>query len=257
MTAYLAALVIWGINTNRTFRNVFIAEGERVSFYWQSITESWIATLVLGACALLAGFSLDADLGLGLRFFQFHTAPVFTVVTLIAGGAFLLVMILQIVSLATNDAARVQAWRQISDGAGRNVALKDVAANLLIPRSEREKDLFTLVSLSAGICEEFTFRGVLFVIVATLLPGLSPYLIPLVAGALFGIAHSYQGLKGVAKTGLVGIGFCYLYLACGSLVPGIILHFVVDLANRFIFPDGFPPLLNEQPARHSNMIRPR
>jgi membrane protease YdiL (CAAX protease family) len=257
MAVYLTLIVISGINTNRVYRGVFIAESERVSVYWQTIIESWAAALILGACALLAGFGIDTDLGFGLHFFQFQTSLVFTIIVLLISGGFFLITLMQFISLATNNAARIQAWRQISDGASRNVVLKNVGENLLIPRSTREKNLFSLVSLTAAICEEFTLRGVLFIVIGMLLPGLSPYLVPLLAGALFGIAHCYQGLSGVLKTGLMGIGFGYLYLACGSLIPGIILHFLIDITNRYLFPDGFPHLLNGQTVHRPRMIRPR
>jgi membrane protease YdiL (CAAX protease family) len=246
---YLILIVVSGININRTYRGVFISESERISVYWQSIIESWAAALALGTCALLAGFQLDSDLGLGLHFFQFDTAPVFTIIVLILGGAFAVFSASQLIGLASSNNARVRLWQQISDGANRDVALKDVGQNLLIPRSAREKELFILLSLTAAICEEFTLRGVLFLVIQTLLPSLPLYLVPLIAGVVFGVAHSYQGVQGMLKTGLFGIGFGYLYLVCGSLVPGIILHFIVDFTNRFIFPNDFPLLATGQSDR--------
>ncbi|MDR0347842.1 MAG: CPBP family intramembrane metalloprotease [Coriobacteriales bacterium] len=248
MVTYLVLIVVSGVNINRMYRGVFVSENERVSVYWQSIGESWVAAIVLGACSLLAGFRIDTDLGLGIQFFQFNSPLILTAAVLIAAGAFAIFTALQLINLAGSNTARVQAWRQISDGANRNVALKDVGQNLLIPRSAREKDLFTLLSLSAAICEEFTLRGVLFMVIQTMFADLPLPLIPLIAGVIFGVAHCYQGPRGVLKTGIVGIGFGYLYLVCGSLVPGIILHFLVDFTNRFIFPDEFPLLKSGQPS---------
>jgi hypothetical protein len=249
VAVYLVIVIVSGIDLNRRYRGVFIAESERISIYWLSIAESWVGTLVLGAVALLAGFGLDTSLGLGLHFFQFRAPLALTIPVLIVAGGFTVLMIVQLFSLITDFNTRVQTWQKISNGARGNVVLSDVGANILIPRSAREKDLFTLVSLTAGVCEEFTMRGVLFVVLATLLPGLPVLLIPLVAGALFGIAHSYQGIPGVLKTGLMGIGFGYLYLVCGSLVPGMILHFIVDFNNRFIFPDEIPDIISRQVGR--------
>jgi hypothetical protein len=246
VTVYLVIIIVSGVGINRKYRGVFIAESERISTYWQAIAESWGATLILGAIALLAGFGLDTSLGLGLHFFQFRAPFALTIPVLIIAGGFAILTIAQLFSLATNFDARMRAWQQISDGARGNAVLADVGANLLIPRSAREKDLFTLVSLSAGVCEEFTLRGVLFVVFAVQLPDLPVVLIPLIAGVLFGVAHCYQGIQGVLKTGLMGIGFGYLYLVCGSLIPGMILHFIVDFTNRFIFPNEFPALIPRQ-----------
>jgi membrane protease YdiL (CAAX protease family) len=108
-----------------------------------------------------------------------------------------------------------------------------------MPRTPREKRVFTFVSLSAGICEEITTRGVWFLVLQSLLPEVPLLFIPLIAGALFGACHSYQGLTGTLRTGLIGIGFGYLYLATGSLIPGILLHFLVDFNGRFLYPKSF------------------
>jgi membrane protease YdiL (CAAX protease family) len=238
--AYLALTVASGITTNRRYRGVPVSENERVSVYRQAIASGWAAALVLGTCAVLAGFSLSADLGLSFRLFRFDVSFIYTVILLIIGGAFLVLMLRQLISLITDNNTRRQAWQQLGGGTERNAMLKDISENLLVPRSERERKFFVPLSLTAAICEELTMRGVLFVVIQTVLPGLPLYLIPLIAGVLFGVAHSYQGLGGVLKTGLAGIGFGCLYLACGSLIPGMILHFIVDVTNCFIVPDDLP-----------------
>jgi hypothetical protein len=244
MLMYLTVIIISGISINLRYRGVFIAESERISTYWHSIIEAWVAAFILGAIALAAGLGLDTSLGLGLNFFQYKAPLALTIPVLLIAGGFAIFTITQLFNLVTNLNARLRAWRQISNGARGNVVLADVAENLLIPRSAREKDLFTLVSLSAAICEEFILRGVLFVVIAALFPGLPMLLVPLVAGLLFGIAHCYQGVRGILKTGLVGICLGYLYLVCGTLIPGMILHFLVDITNRFLFPKKIPGIVS-------------
>jgi membrane protease YdiL (CAAX protease family) len=219
---------------------VAVSEKERISVYQQSIASSWVAALVLGVCAVLAGFSLSADLGLSFRLFRFNVSLIYTVILLVLGGVVLVLTLRQLVSLVLDDKVRMQAWQQLGGGTNRHAVLKGISENLLVPRSGREKKLFVPLSLTAAICEEFTMRGILFVVIQTVLPGLPLYLIPLIAGALFGAAHSYQGPSGILKTGLAGIGFGCLYRACGSLIPGMILHFIVDVTNCFLIPDDLP-----------------
>jgi len=117
----------------------------------------------------------------------------------------------------TPAAVPARWWRRL---------LPDFSA--LIPATTHERLLWAAVAVSAGVCEEVVFRGWLL---ATLHGGLrmDGTALIVIAAALFGLAHSYQGLAGVVLTGLVGAVFCGLYLATGSLLAPILLHIVVDL----------------------------
>jgi len=88
--------------------------------------------------------------------------------------------------------------------------------------------------LTAGICEEIIFRGLLLYILQGLFPNLSIVFILLIAFTLFGIGHLYQGIKGVINTAIVGAIFCCLYLVTNSLFLGMLLHFVMDFSSAFI-----------------------
>jgi len=50
-----------------------------------------------------------------------------------------------------------------------------------------------------------------------------------VSSIVFGMAHLYQGLKGVLGTGLFGLAMALLYAWSGSLLLPIILHALLDL----------------------------
>ena len=105
----------------------------------------------------------------------------------------------------------------------------------LLPNNAAERAAFVLVSLTAGVCEEVLFRGFLI----RLVYGDSAAAMPL-AGALavsslaFGLAHLYQGLKGVGRTTLAGCAFGLLFLLSGSLIPGILLHALMDLQMAYV-----------------------
>jgi membrane protease YdiL (CAAX protease family) len=95
--------------------------------------------------------------------------------------------------------------------------------------STAERAGFVAVALTAGVCEEILYRGFLIYALGRVLP--SPWVALVPAALIFGIAHAYQGPRGVAGTGLLGVFLGLLYLLSGSLWPGIGLHASVDLVN--------------------------
>lgn len=99
---------------------------------------------------------------------------------------------------------------------------------LLLPRTEEERKAWTGVSITAGLTEEFIFRGIL-IYTLTLYIDASDMTLAVIAGVLFGLAHAYQGVRGVLTTGVVGIGLGLLYLGMGVLWPVMVLHVVLDL----------------------------
>jgi membrane protease YdiL (CAAX protease family) len=49
--------------------------------------------------------------------------------------------------------------------------------------------------------------------------------------AAFGIGHAYQGLKGILKTTAAGAVMALILVATGSLVPGMIVHAIIDAGS--------------------------
>jgi membrane protease YdiL (CAAX protease family) len=104
-------------------------------------------------------------------------------------------------------------------------ALSTVAE--LLPRDRNDLSGFVALSITAGICEEILFRG--------LLPW---YLAPLagvwggqgLALIVFTTAHLYLGVTASLRAGLAGAACAGLYLWSGSLVPGMLLHAALDVA---------------------------
>ena len=95
----------------------------------------------------------------------------------------------------------------------------------MLPRTDAEMKTFYLVSATAGICEELLYRGYLFWYLGHWLP--QPWV--LVVGALvFGIGHSYQGLRGMVTTGIAGLVLGGVYLLTGSLYLSMVIHGLTD-----------------------------
>jgi uncharacterized protein len=90
--------------------------------------------------------------------------------------------------------------------------------------------------IGAGFYEEFMFRGFLMQGLAMLFgASRSAWTVAcLLQGALFGAAHAYQNLLGIAITGTLGVLMGLLVLASGrNLWPVIIGHGLFD-ASRFV-----------------------
>jgi hypothetical protein len=58
----------------------------------------------------------------------------------------------------------------------------------------------------------------------------------ILSSIFFGIAHMYQGWKGVLATGFVGLLLAWFYYMTGSLLLPIIIHALIDLRAMFLFP---------------------
>ena len=102
----------------------------------------------------------------------------------------------------------------------------------LLPRTAAERRLFACVGLTAGICEEWLYRGFFLAAVSALVGGVPDVVLVLVAAAAFGLAHVYQGVPGVVTTGVLGGVLAAVYVSTGSLLLPVLLHAAIDL--RFL-----------------------
>jgi len=109
--------------------------------------------------------------------------------------------------------------------------LKVSEVSAYVPRTKNDFRWFIILSISAGICEELLFRGFLMwyinefssIIIAVIL-----------SSVLFGLGHSYQGLKGVLQAGGIGLVMAVVYIFSGSLWIPIALHISVDIYSGML-----------------------
>jgi membrane protease YdiL (CAAX protease family) len=99
----------------------------------------------------------------------------------------------------------------------------------LLPRTTRERRAFAAVAVTAGVCEEALYRGVLLGLATALAPGLAPARLALLSAVAFGLAHTYQGPLGVLTTAVLGGCLAVLYLGSASLLLPVLYHLLVDL----------------------------
>ena len=102
----------------------------------------------------------------------------------------------------------------------------------LLPHTRIEITLWMFLSLSAGICEEFIFRGYLQKQLNGWLQNATAAV--LIQGIIFGTAHAYQGLKRVLTIIVLSSLIGWLAQWRKSTRPGMISHFLQDAMGGII-----------------------
>ncbi len=220
---YLLYEPIVGYYVFKSFARKLVDDtGVRLLYYKITIAGIWVPAAAIIAL-LFTGSLLPKDTGIGWISVNFEVFGRWgTYAILIIAGLVLASVVYQLLMTRFNEAFR------------KKVAALEVPhdIDLMLPRSGTEKRYWGLLSLSAGLTEELIYRGFLIFLLGYLFPGLNIYLCIVISALLFGLAHTYQGLSGVIKTGLFGLLLALVYICTGSILPGILLHFLLDYAAR-------------------------
>src|SRR5712692_5004040 len=99
-------------------------------------------------------------------------------------------------------------------------------AERILPQSTVELLPYLALAITAGLCEEFLYRGFAMAVLAHV--GLQTWAVVLLSSVLFGLAHSYQGRGGIVMPLLIGLILGTSRIAYDSLVPAIHWHSAVD-----------------------------
>lgn len=127
-------------------------------------------------------------------------------------------------------AAQLISIRKLAASDEKKASYRAALAHVefMMPRDRGEFRLFGTLSVIAGVCEEFLFRGyMMWVLVAYM----SFPLAVLVSAALFGLAHIYQGRRQAAKIGVIAVLMNIVVWLGGWLVPAMVLHAVFNAAT--------------------------
>jgi len=181
----------------------------RRTFYNWTLVSEWGVTGILLCWWLLMGRGV-MEIGLHLQ---------------VSGWQWLAVA----ASLAVAVVFTVSSWRA-ADNPGDLDKVRGQLGDLKLisPHTRAELRHFYGVSLTAGICEEILYRGLLMTALAGMI-GLWPAVI--VSSVVFGIGHSYQGAVGVLRTGLVGLVLALVVVFTGSLPVAMLIHAVIDMVQ--------------------------
>jgi membrane protease YdiL (CAAX protease family) len=182
----------------------------------QAYVTSAVTILVLGVLSLALGSRLVGIEGMGLRIEPGRAAY------LVSWGAGILV-------LGTATLWFFLVLRKRAGWAESRIVHE------LIPVTRREKGLYAGLSLCAGFGEELAYRG--YAIPAVIVAGGSAPVALALTSAAFAVLHSYQGVLGVVRTGVVGVIMGGVFLHTGSLWPPIVGHVLIDLVVGFVLAD--------------------
>jgi uncharacterized protein len=184
-----------------------VEPAERLSLYWSTIAFQWIAVIVVAWRAWAHGLTAQ-QLGLVMP------RPFWLSLITVCGAA--VIVTLQWLNLR-------RMGRSTSPLRGPLQAL----AERILPRSTIELVPFLALAVTAGLCEEFLYRGFAMAVISQ--AGLPTGLVILLSSILFGLAHLYQGRAGFVSTMVLGLLFGTSRAALGSLVPVIVWHAGVDV----------------------------
>ncbi|MEN3538840.1 CPBP family intramembrane glutamic endopeptidase [Microbispora sp. ZYX-F-249] len=216
LTAYLAvaAPLLGKRQYDRLARRRDHEPGALVRAYRLWITEEWVWVAVTAVILVLSPGVRAADLGFATPTHLSQIAPAVAGMT----GAIVIGTVL---------------LHRLSRS-GRVVPGQAAVAELL-PRTAVERWHGLAMAVTAGVCEEIVYRGLLIALGVGAL-GLSTTAAAALALAVFVAGHWYQGWKGMAVVALLGFWLTIVYLATGSLLLPIAMHVLIDVRGLVCLP---------------------
>ncbi|GAA0898459.1 CPBP family intramembrane glutamic endopeptidase [Virgisporangium aurantiacum] len=207
--------VVGPVLGHRLRRRIQAGRVRPARFYAEALVEQWIsAAVALTVVATAAGIGREHVGLVGNR-----------------PGTWWWTVYAVVLSLAVLGAGLVLRRRILRGDAVR----RPPGLDAILPRNPAERRLAALVAVSAGVCEELVYRGLLLAVGVGLF-GLHPLLAGLLALVVFAANHLYQGRQGMLFAAAIGFactGFC---LWTGSLIPAILLHVAIDLRGLLMLP---------------------
>jgi membrane protease YdiL (CAAX protease family) len=183
-----------------------IGRRERLSLYASTIAFQWVAVSVVAWRAWARGLTLD-QLGL------------------VVHGR-LRILIAAIVGAATLGGLQWLNLRRMGRSSGKGREFMRQLAERILPQSPAERIPYFALAATAGLCEEFLYRG--FAMAALARAGLALWVVVLLSSVLFGLAHLYQGRGGLLSTLVIGAVFGTSRIAYDGMIPVMVWHFAID-----------------------------
>ena len=196
-----------------------VSTTERLVLYASTIAFQWFAVAVVAWRAWARGFTAS-QLGL--------TVPDRT-----------RILVASIVGAATIAALQWLNLRRVGRIPAEARGSLQAIAERILPQSTVELLPYLALAITAGLCEEFLYRG--FAMAVLVHVGLQAWAVVLLSSVLFGLAHSYQGRGGIVMTLLIGLILGSSRFIYGSLVPAIFWHSAVDVVAGTVGPRYLAP----------------
>ncbi|UPO89748.1 CPBP family glutamic-type intramembrane protease [Niallia sp. Man26] len=203
--------------------NVTTIAHAREKYYIHTIVGLWVPTLYIILLVLFTEVTFNQ---IGFTLPSINTdvfGPVITYIVFALTGVYIMAILYYMIGYHVSSNIRTN----LTEAKNKQKEKSEFLA--IMPVSKKEKKLWNYVSFTAGVTEEIIYRGFLLFAFSYLFPSLSIWFVAIFASLLFGLAHTYQGLlSGVLRTAIVGLVFSILYAGLGSIIPLIILHFLID-----------------------------
>src|SRR5260221_4295710 len=186
-----------------------VERGERLSLDASTIAFQWLAEAVAAWRAWAHGFT-GAQVGLAMP-------GRFRLLLITVFGAALIVT-LQWLNLRRMGRSTSPLRRPLQ-----------ALAERILPQSTMELIPFLGLAVTAGLCEEFLYRGFAMAVLSRM--GLPVPGVILLSSIIFGLAHLYQGRSGFVRTMVLGSLFGISRTALRSLLPEIVWHIGLDVVT--------------------------
>jgi membrane protease YdiL (CAAX protease family) len=180
---------------------------ERLILYASTIAFQWFAVAVVAWRAWAQGFSASQ---LGLTIQDRSRILAASIAGAVAIAALQWLNLRRVGSIPVGARGPIQA-----------------IAERILPQSTVELLPYLALAITAGLCEEFLYRGFAMAVLQQV--GLQAWAVVLLSSALFGLAHSYQGRGGIVLTMLIGVILGLGRIRFDSLIPAIFWHSALDV----------------------------
>lgn len=212
----LGLLIPWrgSVRIRRLLAQPLLSSMDRLVIYASTVAFQWLLVAVVAWRAYAHQLSPE-NLGLVIH------SPGMTL--LISVGLVTILSGLQYFGIRQTAALPASSYSRL-----REISLR------LMPRSLVEALAFSALAITASVCEEFLYRG--FVFAVLYLASGSIIVAILGSSVLFGLAHFYQGPRGLITTFVLGLIFAATRFWIGNLVPVIAAHLAVDLLAGYVAP---------------------
>jgi hypothetical protein len=206
---FLGVLLPWRgrIKLRRLLALPSVGTAERISLYASTIAFQWLATAVVAWRSWAHGYTAR-ELGLGMH----------------AGSRVLIGAVVGAATLGLLHALNLRRMGQLPEKSHGSL---QVLAERILPQSGLETMPYFALAVTAGLCEEFIYRG--FAMAALARAGLPVWGAVLLSSVLFGLAHLYQGAGGLVGTLVIGTVFGTGRMAYDGLIPVMIWHITIDV----------------------------
>ncbi len=211
--AFLGLIIPWrgAVRMKSLLRKPELTTGDRLALYGSTIIFQWlIVAVVAWRCrARMLGF---AELGL-------TTADPWRIVW---SGIALTAL------LCVNQVFGLRKMASLP--VGKRGSLFAITEKIM-PRTSMELLVFAGLACTAGISEEFLYRGFVFGVLLRIFAKFAGANVIAVAlsSVWFSATHWYQGRRGLITTCVVGIIFAVVRIWTRSLVPVMVAHAGIDL----------------------------